>query len=345
MTQTTMSTSKVRTDDPWKAIRPPTEANQISARRIPRAGSHAWGLYWAIDGQRNCLLILEHRPTRGSSHRLPRLRGLQVETQPTDEGLGERLVVRLTDGELREIFHRFCADIVDATRRSQSEDEAIERFLVRTWRWHRLLKGGGDGRLSEEEQKGLIGELQLLETVLLPAAGAADAVRAWMGPLGAPKDFQLGWVSVETKARTPQTSTVRISSANQLDSNGATRLFLHVTQVSQAVGDSVSGITISEMADRIRDTIASVDISATALFEERLSATGFDWNDDYSDRLWLIGADSLYEVRKGFPRITPSMIPSGVEDVRYVIELPSCESFRVAKTILVEALAGESNGN
>ena len=345
MTRMTMRMRKVGTEDPWKAIRPPTEDNQISARRIPRAGSHAWGLYWAIDGKRHCLLILEHRSNLRSSHRLPRLRGLQVEIQPTDDGLGKRLVVRLTDGELREIFHRFCVDIVDATRKSQSEDEAVERFLVRTWRWHRLLKGGGDGRLSEEEQKGLIGELNLLETVLLPAAGAADAVRAWMGPLGAPKDFQLGWVSVETKTRTPQTSTVRVSSANQLDSNGVARLFLHVTQVSQAVGDPVSGVTISEIAARTRDSIASIDISAMALFEERLSATGFDWNDDYSDRLWLIGTDTLYEVRNGFPRITPTMIPSGVESVRYVIELPSCESFRVAKTTLVEALAGESDGN
>ena len=341
----TMSTRTMRIDDPWKAIRPPTETNRISARRIPEAGSHAWGLYWAMDGQRHCLLILQHRSTRRPSHRLPRLRGLQVEVQPTEDGSGERLVVRLTDGELREIFHRFCLDIVDATCRSQSEDEAIERFLVRTWRWHRLLMGGGDGRLTEEEQRGLIGELHVMERHLLPAVGAADAVRAWMGPLGAPKDFQLGWLSVEAKTRTPQISTIRISSANQLDSHGATRLFLHVTQVSGAMGDSASALTVSDMAARTRDTIASLDMSATVLFEERLNATGFDWNDDYSDRLWLIGTDTLYEVSEGFPRITPAMIPSGVEDVRYVIPLARCESFRVAKTILAEALAGERDGN
>ncbi len=335
----------MRIDDPWKAIPQPTETNRISARRIPNAGSHAWGLYWAVDGQRHCLLILQHRSTHRTSHRLPRLKGLQVEVQPTEDDSGERLIVRLTDGELREIFHRFCVDIVDATSRSQSEDEAIDRFLVRTWRWHRLLKGGGDGRLSEEEQKGLIGELHLLERLLLPAAGAADAVQAWMGPLGAPKDFQLGWISVEAKTRTPQISTIRISSANQLDSNGATRLFLHVTQVSRAASDTASAPTISDIAARTRDTIASLDMSATVLFEERLNATGFDWNDDYSDRRWLIGTGSLYEVREGFPRITPAMIPSGVDDVRYMIALAQCDGFRVAKATLAEALAGEGDGN
>ena len=111
------------------------------------------------------------------------------------------------------------------------------------------------------------------------------------------------------------------------------------------MGDSASALTVSDMAARTSDTIASLDMSATVLFEERLNATGFDWNDDYSDRLWLIGTDTLYEVSEGFPRITPAMIPSGVEDVRYVIPLARCESFRVAKTILAEALAGESDGN
>ena len=132
-------------DDPWEDIDVSPEASQINARRIADAGSAAWGLYWAVDAQRHCLLILQRGSGRRQSQRLPRLRGLSVEASPTEDGSGERVIIRLTDGEQREVFHRFCIDVVEATRVAKSADEAIERFLARTWRWHRLLRSGQDG--------------------------------------------------------------------------------------------------------------------------------------------------------------------------------------------------------
>ena len=335
----------MRTDDPWKAIRPPGKAGEINARRIPQAGSHEWGLYWALDGQRHRLLILQHRSPHRPSYRLPKLRGLKVELLPTEDGMGGRVAIRLTEGELSEIFYRFCVDIVDATCKSQSEKEAIERFVVRAWRWHRLLRSGGDGRLSEQEQRGLLGELYVLERHLLPAVSAADAVQAWIGPLGAPKDFQIGWVSIEAKTRTPQVATVRISSQTQLDSNETTRLFLHVTEVSRATEETTSALTISDIVTKTRDTISAQDASATIAFDERLNATGFDRNDDYSDHPWLIGSKSIYEVKKGFPRITPAMILPGVDDVKYMIALPMCDRFRVEQLTLAQAISGENDGS
>ena len=63
--------------------------------------------------------------------------------------------------------------------------------LSRTWRWHHLLRGGRGTLLSPEEQKGLLGELFVLERLLLPRMDASSAVTAWRGPLGAPKDFEI----------------------------------------------------------------------------------------------------------------------------------------------------------
>ena len=296
-----------------------------------------------MDSQRHCLLILQYRSERRRSRRLPKLRGLRIEVFPTKDRSVERLIIRLTDGEQREVFHRFCLDIVDSTRPSRSETEAVERFLIRTWRWHRLLRGGSDGRLSQEEQKGLVGELCVLERPLIPVIGPVEAVQAWTGPIGAPKDFQAGWIGIEAKTCSPHAPAVRISSAEQLDTAGTTRLFLHVAEVSATSGDSGS-VTVTEVASRVRDNIAALDASASIQFEERLSAAGFDWNDDYSDNPLLIGNVSLYEVLEEFPRITPSMFQAGVEDVRYVIALSRCEGFRVDMRVLTQALSGETNG-
>ena len=114
-------------DDPWRDISV-AHASQINARRVTQATP--WGLYWAVDAERNVLLILQHKGASRRSRRLPRLRGLRVEAQPADGGSDERIVIRLTDPEQRDIFHRFCRDIVDATILAKTEEQAVERFLA-----------------------------------------------------------------------------------------------------------------------------------------------------------------------------------------------------------------------
>ena len=341
MTTLMTSSTKMTSDDPWTKIEGSTAKSHISARRIPGASSAAWGLYWGVDADNHCLLILERESKDRRFHRLPRLRGLSVEVSTKEDGTGERVVLRLTDGEQRELFLRFCVDVVEATHAAKSPEEAVERFLARTWRWHRLLQSGRDGRLSDDEQRGLIGELRVIERCLAGTTGAQQVVEGWAGPLGAPKDFQYGLVCIEAKACSPQSSEVRISSLHQLDLGSASRLFLSVTEVAAALEDSTEAITITDVATRVRTEIVRLDMPTAILFEDRLAALGFDWEDDYTDKHWAIGEEALYEVADGFPRITPTMLPPGVSDVRYTISLSDCEGFRVPTTNLNDAISGE----
>ena len=318
---------KSDSSDPWKGIDPPDSLTNVSAIRADV--SLPWNVFWAVDTDRNCLLMLQYHRETSIPSRLPRLRGLKVETRSPDAGQCDLLVIRLLDREQREIFHRLCLDIIEATRVATTEEEAIHRFLARTWRWHRLLMGGRDGRLSDDEQKGLIGELRLLNTHLFSTVGVASAVRCWIGPLGAPKDFEIGRICVEVKARRGTAIPhVAISSEHQLDSNGADVLFLYIVEVTAAAEDAGVGVTITEMVEEVRSIIAKRDPAAVDLFEERLAAVGFDWADDYSDKRWLRGHEYMYEVRDGFPRITPPTFPRGVSNVRYMISLPDCDPFR-----------------
>ncbi len=328
-------------DDPWSSISPPARNSRISARRITE--TTPWGLYWGVDTESNLLLILQHRKVGRRTSRLPKFRGLRVEASPADLGSDERILIRLTDKEQRDIFLRFCRDIVDATILASTEEQAIERFLARTWRWHRLLQGDRDTRLSDEEQKGLIGELFVLERHLLPVLRAADAVRSWTGPLDAPHDFEISKVHVEAKARGSSVPGVNISSEFQLELNTADILFLHVTEVLAATEGTAGACTLTDVANRTRSVMAQHDMVAVELFEERLDAVGFDWTDDYSDKLWLLKGESLYQVREGFPRVTRTMYPAGVANVRYVISLSDCEAFRVDPAVLGSAVAEVAN--
>ena len=328
-------------EDPWSSITPPVRNARISAQRV--AHPTPWNLYWAVDVDRNPLLILQHGGGLRGPGRLPKLRGLHVEAMPAETRSDERIVIRLTDREQKEIFLRFCHDIVDATVLAGTEEQAVELFLARTWRWHRLLQGGRENRLGDEGQKGLIGELVVVERHLLPAVGALDAVRCWTGPLGTSQDFEISRVHVEAKAQGAAATRVTISSERQLESGNADTLFLHVTEVVIASEGTAGAFTLNETAIRLYSVIADGSIVAAELFEERLAAAGFDWTDDYSDRPWLVVGESLYEVREGFPRITPAMFPGGVGDVRYSISLPDCEMFRVVPAKLAVAISGATD--
>ena len=81
--------------------------------------------------------------------------------------------------------------------------------VSRAWRWHHLLKGGRDGRLSPDEQKGLIGELLVFEAILLEKLSPANAINCWTGPLGAPKDFEIGGVLYRVKGQAWSSHAVR----------------------------------------------------------------------------------------------------------------------------------------
>ena len=329
------------TEDPWSIIIPPVRNARISAMRVEHRTP--WNLYWALDADHHPLLILQHGSGLRRSGRLPKLRGLRVEIIPAENSSAERIVIRLTDREQKEIFLRFCHDIIDATIIAKTEEQAVERFLARTWRWHRLLQDGRENRLGDAEQKGLVGELVVLERHLLPVLGALDAVRCWTGPLGTPQDFEISRVHVEAKAQGAAAPSVTISSEHQLESGDADSLFLHVTEVVVAVDGTAGAFTLTENAKRLRSVIADGDMVAVELFEERLAAIGFDWTDDYSDKPWLVVGESLYAVREGFPRITPEMFPSGVGNVRYTVSLLDCGMFRVDPSMLMTAISGADN--
>ncbi|MDO8586695.1 MAG: PD-(D/E)XK motif protein [Armatimonadota bacterium] len=331
-------------NDPWKDLAPPNAADAINARRVD--ADIPWGFFWARGVDHKCLLVLQHATDSTPHGRLPKLKGIEVTVSEASGDGDHMLVFRLLDSAHRDIFHRLCTDIIASASGADSEKEAVEVALARTWRWHHLLRGGGDGGLSAEEQKGLIGELLVMERYLLPQFPALDAVSAWHGPLGAPKDFEVGRVCIEAKARRgAATPYIAISSEHQLDDSGTDALFLHLVELDQAPSDTSDGFSVSDVATRVRGQIAKADNNAVFRFDELLSAAGFRWEDDYSDWQWIEGLSRQYRVSGDFPRITAQMVFSGVSNVKYSIAVAECEAFLAADGELEVVLRGRRHGD
>lgn len=326
----------MNTDDPWADLTVPTTPTNVSARRVDDIVK--WDFYWARDKEGHCLLVLRHRVGSSLPAQLPRLKEVEVFEHRGTSAENASLILKLLDGSFRDLFHRLCLDIVSAAARATTETEAVAVMLRRTWRWHHLLRGGGNRLLSANEQRGLIGELRVLELYVLPALGAWNALTAWRGPLGGAKDFLGGQVAIESKARAIKEAAVAVSSEYQLDETDITALFLHVSIVDRAPSDSDDGFTITEAALRLRNLFLQIEDRSAARFDELLAAAGFWYDDDYSNERWVISGQSIYRVESTFPRLIPSGLPNGVSDVRYTLSLPLCLTHVVTQADLQNAL-------
>lgn len=315
-------------EDPWITIKPAKLEHRLSANLVNP--DFPWSFFWARDHNGRHLLLLRHTASASPVNPLPQLRGIEISVKPSGTSGESLLLFLLVDSSNREIFHQLCLDVILSTESATDESAAVECALRRTWRWHYLLRSGRDQRLTDDEQKGLIGELIVMDRFLVPELSAADTVRSWLGPTGAPKDFEVGRFCIEAKARRgPARPSLAISSEDQLDTDSVDRLFVHVSDLVRAPSDG-TGKSVSDYAIELMEQIEKADPVAADRFAALLLSAGLRPEDDYSGDVWVEGASRILEVLDDFPRIVPSMLSPGVSKVAYSINLQLLDAFEVS---------------
>lgn len=325
-------------NDPWAAIDKPG-GSTVNAKRVDN--NHPFDFFWAVDIDGHCLFIYEYDKNLELREKKPRLNGISIiDYRPVGDEKN-RLILSLRQSEHREIFYRLCSDIIEATQGSKDMASALHVMLRRTWRWHQLLRGERDGRLSPEEQKGLIGELEYLMNVVLTHFGPAESMTFWEGPAGSPKDFVVGDTATEVKARRGAAKPfVSISSEHQLDNAGFHNLYLYVVDLASAAVKDRGSFNLNEYVDQAFRRIYDIDPGAVEIFETKLLEVGYQKEDDYSDRYWIRLDSQAYEIRDDFPRVVDSGLPAGVEDVSYKIDLVEIQEYLVDLAQLESTIIG-----
>ena len=302
-------------NNPWRGL------VRGEARRVDSSGQYDF--FWVVleDGTLGIMLSLERLPS--PYPKLPRLKNLELAFRSIQNG--HAFVLALKDRSQAEIFETLCQDAIGASESAEDSKEALARFLLRTRRWHYLLRSGRTMSLSVEEQRGLVGELAFLKE-LSSSLGAESAIDTWKGPYGAAKDFEFMGVAVEVKARrTGSKPLIGISSHDQLSDVPLSKLFLRITNIESEIvpeGQDLHGY-VQEIEQLFEDWP-----NAFAAWEQAILATGYDPNDDYDDRRWRLCGSTDYEVVEGFPRIS-SPVPFGIDNVKYTIDLDACAPFEL----------------
>ncbi|RBL71318.1 PD-(D/E)XK motif protein [Pseudomonas sp. MWU13-2625] len=318
-------------DTPWSGL----EAGRVDTRRV--SASARWSWFWAVMPRTDAALLLQLGSLPEPTPDLPKLRNIKVQFQTLPGG--PILYIRLKDASQLELFETLCRDVMASSELASTEAEALERAIGRTFRWHYLLRGGRPDVLSEEAQKGLLGEIEVLK-LLISSLGAKAALAAWTGPSGAPKDFELKVGCIEVKARREASRPfVSIANEHQLADVPGRHLWLGVLSVDRV--QLPQGLTLADHITEVTELLERTEPSARMDWDLHLSDAGYDVLHDYSPWRWVVSHPEFHHVADDFPRIT-APVPLGVSDVNYTLALSACAPFKTDWDTVRSTLLSES---
>lgn len=204
---------------------------------LPVATGDRWSVY-ALRPGRVYLSRDEHGRysvfligTKDSFGGIPRIAGVEfsesIRAVPDDVTLQ---ALRLTSPSV-SFGNRVMAHVAyEIDRRIAGDEEISNEMLLSEVRWILELLVSSDSVLSEDLQKGLIGELFLLRRLLLLArelnVPCGKALNCWHGYDRAKRDFSGSNIAIEVKTTSGPTRVHHIGSIAQLDSHGDEDIYL-----------------------------------------------------------------------------------------------------------------------
>lgn len=276
------------------------------------------------------------RPAEG---RIPKCRGVRLVHEVT-ASTPRRTVLRvaLEDSRLSDIFAVLSADLVDAVRVETTAAAALRRCIDRLSMWQGLFERLPAEGLSEEEQRGLFGELSVFEDVVLEALGPLAAVTAWTGPDPSNQDFTHEGSALEVKTSLAKRhARLTIANERQLDERPYRLLLLVYVRLDES---TAHGMTLPALVERCRGLLRS-DSAAARDFDDRLLAGGYlEVHAPLYTGSWQVSATRFFEVRDAFPRLTEANLPAGVGDIRYSIIADDLGAWETSRQQVITDLRG-----
>lgn len=228
----------------------------------------------------------------------------------------------LSQESLRPQFASMCDRMLELGASLAQGKDASVFLMQQVARWHRMLALGADGLLSAEEQRGLLGELIVLEAAI-ERFGADSALAGWVGPDDAPQDFLLPACPVEVKTILAGGQFVTISSLEQLDlADGA--LSIAIVEIVQCA-NGTGGTSLATTVGRIRKQIEG-HVRARSTLDDQLLKAGYSDRDEYSEVEFRIIRTRWFRVDSDFPRLVRSAVPLQIVGARYQLLLSAITS-------------------
>ncbi len=232
------------------------------------------------------------------------------------------LEFRLNDPRYYPMFKAFYEDVYESTWNVKLEDAAAS-FIEIYKKWKRAFSTDGLP-LSKEEVQGLIGEMCVIDEVLLKKYEPKTVLNGWMLSQKGKQDFIFADTWYEVKSTHVGSNTVTITSTKQLDC--PTDGFLSVVKLKDTSVNDNNKVNLSIIIDRLLKKFD--DHSCGEEFLMKLAELGLP-SDKYDNQAYEIVELEQYTVKDGFPRLKSSNLSPAIGLVQYELYLEQLRDYKV----------------
>ncbi len=284
--------------------------NTNSYKRIDSL--HPLDIYLGYDsnGKKSLVIVVT-----GEINEIESTKMIEVEiTRRTDKKVN--LSFSLIDEAVSELFFTFCEDIISSTRKIK--DINGFEFIVRRWKdWINLFKNPHTLILTENEIRGLLGELIILKNIMFRKYGVNKSIESWIGSSHAHKDFEIDDTWYEVKTIKENAITVKISSIEQLDSK--TNGYLAIVKLEQSNRSIKNPISLNSYIDSI--LVEITENKTKENFISKLNQVGYYYAEEYNKYIYSNKGIDRYLVDGDFPKLKKEDLQDGIVRVSYELYL------------------------
>ena len=289
-------------------------------RRIDESHTFDWFVGYNEIGNK-CLVLI----SKGEVVTFDSTKFIKVTITKRIEDEKSMLIFELTDNMYTEIYIKLCEDLIETTRNRKNDN--IFNFILNRWNmWKSTFKNSTLKSLSENEIKGLIGELLFLKEYMFNNYSFLESVKSWQGPENSHKDFEIDDTWYEIKTTNDSSLTVKINSAQQLESNMLGRLvIIKLTKSNELVDNAISlNKLIKEIDSKLED------VESNTKFWKKLDMFGYIYDEDYNNYSYKLYSLNQYDTsHEQFPKIVSGDLKKGVSNVTYDIIIEQIEDFKI----------------
>ena len=243
------------------------------------------------------------------------------------------LIIELKDSNYIDLFNDLILSIYNRVYKISDKKTCIQEFVHFFYKWSEFFEEPVKNRLSNEQVKGIIGELHYLREILESSKPEiVDIVlESWLGPYETSNDFVWDEKNVEIKTKDISSSLIRISSEFQLLVQPLKTLELVVISV---ITDYINGLSLRDSiticSQLIRELFGNISIFLKALRQIGLSPES---SIDYDNLKFRIVQLNSYDCSSEiFPRLTTQNIPVGISNLKYSLNTSALADFLTRET-------------
>lgn len=280
---------------------------------------HPLDVYLGLDqaGRKSLALVMNARRERVMSTKT-----IEAQFFKRDDGQ-LMLSFSLVEDQLKDIFYKFCEDIIESTRHYSKE----EGFIPAIDRWNTWINFFSKTSLplSANEVLGLIGEVYFLQNVMVKKYGLETALDSYIGTDRAHKDFEVQDTWHEVKSIHNGVRVVKISSIEQLDANVDGHL--QILTFDQSTATFEGNLNLNKLIADFRSTL---DRKWQLLFDEKMRKANYLEDERYDELNFVLINIDEYVVDDNFPKLSKASLPTGVTKASYEIDISAIQRFKAS---------------